>query len=273
LVAFAVLIAALIALASPTTSGAATSALPPPAPCSGCWSPKPTTDPWQWQLQGNLDLSVKAPVYDIDMDNPASDVAAIHAHSYYGGPDKAICYVDVGSWEPYRADADQFPKRVLGRHFQGFPDERWLDVRRLGVLEPIMAKRFDTCASKGFDAVEPDNEDGYQNRTGFPITAGQQLRYDTWVSNAVHERGMAVGLKNDLGQVHRMLPYVDFEINEQCFQYRECDRLKPFIAADKPVYGAEYKVSPSKFCAPSQALGFSTIRKRFSLNAWRRTCP
>src|SRR4051794_26735739 len=42
---------------------------------------------------------------------------------------QGICYVDVGSWEPYRSDDGKFPQRVLGRHFQGFPNERWLDIR------------------------------------------------------------------------------------------------------------------------------------------------
>ena len=181
----ATLLAALSAIASPPAPGhaAATPALPPPAPCTSCWRPSPTTAPWQWQLQGRIDLSIKAPVFDIDMDNPASVVDRIHAQGA-----RAVCYVDVGSWEPYRSDAGKFPKSVLGRHFRGFPNERWLDVRRLGVLKPIMAKRFDRCAAKGFDAVEPDNEDGYQNRTGFPITGRDQLRFDAWVSNAIRRR-------------------------------------------------------------------------------------
>ena len=161
---------------------------------------------------------------------------------------------------------------MLGRHFPGFPEERWLDVRRLRVLKPIMAKRFDRCAAKGFDAVEPDNEDGYQNSTGFPLKYEQQLAYDTWLSNAIRRRGMVAGLKNDLGQVRAMLPYVGFEVNEQCFEYSECGRLVPFINHGKPVFGAEYELPPSAFCAKSKRLGFSTIRKRYSLGAFRRAC-
>jgi endo-alpha-1,4-polygalactosaminidase (GH114 family) len=255
--------AALTALLAAATAAA----LPAPAPCHGCWDPKPTTKPWQWQLQGRIDLSIKAPVYDIDMDVNQGNVKRIHQHGA-----KAICYVDVGSWEPYRDDAGKFPKRILGRHFPGFPQERWLDVRALNVLKPIMRMRFQRCASKGFDAVEPDNEDGYQNKTGFDISAKDQLRYDTWVSNAIHKLGMAAGLKNDLGQVKAMLPYVDFEINEQCFQYNEWSKLESFITHGKPVYGAEYELPLSKFCAKSKQLGFSTIKKRYSLKAYRRTC-
>ncbi len=32
-----------------------------------------------------------------------------------------------------------------------------------------MAARVDTCKAKGFDAVKPDNVDGYTNSIGFPL--------------------------------------------------------------------------------------------------------
>jgi hypothetical protein len=162
---------------------------------------------------------------------------------------------------------------VLGRRLARFEDERWLDIRKQDVLRPIMEDRFDLCAEKGFDAVEPDVVDGYQNKTGFPLKPRDQLAYNAWVANAVHQRGMAVGLKNDLGQARRLVPYFDFAVSEQCFQYREFGVLDRFIAAGKPVFGAEYRVPLWRFCERSIAHGFSTIKKRFSLKALRRTCP
>jgi hypothetical protein len=267
----ALTLAGALAVAAATLAAShARAAVPDPVPCAGatCWDPEPTTEPWQWQLQGRIDLSVPAPVYDIDVDNPASVVEAIHAQG-----DRAICYFSVGSYEPFRDDADRFPRRVLGKRLARFDNERWLDIRKQRVLRPIMEARFDRCAEKGFDAVEPDLVDGYQNPTGLPLTRRDQLEYDTWIANAVHERGMAVGLKNNLGQAERLLPYFDFAVNEQCFQYHECGVLDPFIAAGKPVFGAEYRVPLSRFCERSIAHGFSTIRKRFSLRVFRRTCP
>jgi hypothetical protein len=247
-------------------------AIAPPAPCQpagaqGCWDPEPTIEPWQWQLQGKIDLSVPAPVYDIDIEQSADTVAAIHAQG-----DIAVCYVSVGTYEPFRSDAERFPRSVLGQRLDRFANERWLDIRRLNVLMPIMQQRFDECAAKGFDAVEPDNVDGYQNRSGFPLDGADQVRYNTWVANEVHARGMAVGLKNDLGQVRTLLPYFDFAVNEQCFQYNECSVLSRFIAAGKPVFGAEYEIPTSRFCKRSLALGFSTIAKHYSLNVFRQTC-
>jgi len=71
----------------------------------------------------------------------------------------------------------------------------------------------------------------------------------------------------------RLVLYFDFAVSEQCFQYRECGVLDRFIAAGKPVFGGEYRVPLSRFCERSIAHGFSTIKKRFSLKALRRTCP
>jgi len=45
----------------------------------GRWHPAPTTQPWQWQLQGKIDSGVDASVYDVDgFETPASVVRALH---------------------------------------------------------------------------------------------------------------------------------------------------------------------------------------------------
>ena len=79
--------------------------------------------------------------------------------------------------------------------------------------------------AKGFDAVEFDNVDGYANRTGFPLTGADQLRYNMLLANEAHRRGLGALLKNDLGQIRALLPYFDVALNEQCLQYDECGRL------------------------------------------------
>ena len=40
-----------------------------------------------------------------------------------------------------------------------FPDEKWLDLRRLDLVAPIMLERLDIMKAKGCDAVEWDNAD------------------------------------------------------------------------------------------------------------------
>jgi hypothetical protein len=233
------------------------------------WLPSPTTAPWQWQLQGRIDTSVDAAVYETDgFDTPAGVVEELHAQKR-----RVICYIDVGSWENFRPDRRSFPKSVLGKRYQGFPDERWLDIRRIGAIAAPLRKRFQMCKSKGFDAVEPDNVNGYTNDTGFPLTAHDQLRFNRWVARQVHVRGMAVALKNDPEQARRLVGSFDFAVVEQCFQYHECDRFLRFVNAGKAVFDAEYELAPARFCARAQALAISAIRKTYALTAFRRVCP
>jgi hypothetical protein len=61
-------------------------------------------------------------------------------------------------------------------------------------------------------------------------------------------------------------------INEECFIYHECWRLKPFIRSGKAVFHVEYAIPRREFCPRARALGFSSMRKHLSLRAWRRTC-
>jgi hypothetical protein len=183
-----------------------------------------------------------------------------------------ICYVDAGAWESFRPDAGRFPRFVLGKVNPEWPDQRWLDIRRLDVLAPIMRARLDMCRAKGFDGVELDEIDGWQQDTGFRLTAGDQLRYNRFLAREVRARGMAAGLKNDLDQVRALLPSFDFAVNEQCVQYAECGRLLPFIRARKPVFHVEYHVAATRFCPIANRLRFSSMRKRLQLDAWRRSC-
>jgi len=87
---------------------------------------------------------------------------------------------------------------------------------------------------EGFDAVDFDNVDGYTNDTGFPLTYADQLEFNAGLANAAHDHGLSVALKNGLDQIVDLLPYFDFEINEQCQQYQECDLLLPFVQAGRP---------------------------------------
>jgi hypothetical protein len=229
------------------------------------WAPAPTTEPWQYQLQGSVDAAVEASVFDIDgADNSARTVARIHDRDA-----RAVCYFSAGSYENWRADRTRFPDSVLGRPLAGWPGERWLDIRHREELLPVMRDRMRMCAEKGFDGVEPDNVDAYANRSGFPLIGRDQLRYNRALAREAHALGLAIGLKNDLGQVRELVGQYDFAVNEQCFEYRECTRLRPFIQAGKAVFNVEYD---RLRCDRSSDLRFSSIRKRLSLRSWRRAC-
>jgi hypothetical protein len=234
---------------------------------SGRWVPRRGT-PWQWQLSGKLNLTVNAPIYDIDgAGTTAAQVAALHRRGR-----RAICYVNVGAYENFRSDKNRFPAAVLGKPLEGWPGERWLDIRRIDLLGPIMSARFANCRSKGFDAVEPDNMDGYANNSGFRLTAANQLRYNRWIAGLAHSRGMSVALKNDLAQVRALEPSFDFAVNEQCVEFDECETLLPFIRAGKAVLHVEYGLTKAQFCAKTRVLGFSSMRKPLDLGPAREPC-
>ncbi len=230
---------------------------------AGWWTP-PQHLTWFWQLQGAVKNGKAVAAYDIDgFENEASEVAALHAQGKH-----VICYIDVGTAENFRPDYSSFPRSVLGRS-NGWPGEKWIDIRQLGVVEPIMTKRFEMCREKGFDAVEPDNIEAFSNKSGFAITGRQQLTYNEWVANEVHSLGMAVLQKNDGEQTTQLQSLFDGVLTEQCNQYRECADFKPYLDAGKPVLNAEYQLSKAKFCATDEALGIMGVRYALSLNGNR----
>jgi hypothetical protein len=237
-----------------------------PEPCPGCWHPALETS-WQWQLQWKVVTTYDVDMYDIDMfDNSKAFVDSLHADGR-----KVVCYISAGTWEDWRPDADEFPERVKGAK-NGWPGERWLDIRKIDALRPIIRARVRMCADKGFDGVEFDNVDAYSNRSGFPLTATDQLRYNTFLANLGHRHGLSTALKNDVEQARRLEPYFDFALNEQCFQYDECDTLLPFINHGKPVFNVEYKLETSEFCPQANAANFNSLKKKLSLGSWRIPC-
>jgi PKD repeat protein len=255
------------------------------------WPPTLNPDPevqppkWDWQLAVPIKLNPDPDImiYDIDMfeNENSGAVQMLHDKGY-----KVICYLDVGSWEDWRDDKDEFPQSILGATYDGFPDERWLDIRDVNPaksttgtkLASILSARFDRAMNMGCDAVEPDNMDVYDTTahesSGFPLTYEDQIYFNLWVAQEVHQRQMLVGLKNDINQARdpRIYNTFDFVVSEQCFQYNECDYFSEFLAANKPVFLAEYGRALTKFCPDAKAMRISAIKKRTSLNAVREDC-
>lgn len=238
--------------------------------------PGPGILPWQWQLAGSqLDLSIDGGTFDIDLfETDAEVVGALQARGR-----QVFCYLSAGSWEKWRPDADRFPAAILGKDYQGWPGEKWLDIRQIDVLGPIMEARLDQCQAKGFDGVEPDNLDGYANRTGFALTYQDQLAYNRWLAAQAHERGLSVGLKNDGDQAADLLDAFDWALVEDCFTEDWCGDFTVFVAAGKPVFAAEYtdRLTVEQFrvevCPRAAELSFNVILKNRELDAWREVCP
>jgi hypothetical protein len=246
---------------------------PPPPPTPTVWSPPPGTT-WQWQLTGSIDRSVDVDVYDVDLfDVPSSTLAALHADGR-----KVICYFSAGSREDWRPDAGRFPASALGEPLDGWPGERWLDVRDATVRD-VMSDRLDLALSKGCDAVEPDNVDAYANDDGFSFGRADQVDYLEFLSAEAHARGLSVGLKNATDLVPDLVDDFDWALNEECLAYAECATEQPFVRAGKAVFHVEYVDSRSQgparaatACSASSASGFSTLVKTWALDSWRISC-
>lgn len=210
-------------------------------------------------------------------------VDAIHARGK-----RAICYLSAGDVETFRPDYQAFVDFdaacghcLIGEPFSPrFPDEFWANLnndqgQRDFMLE-MVEQRVQLCRAAGFDGVELDVVDAYaqgSDVTGWEISAATQLDYNQRLANMVHSYGMTVALKNDLGQLAELLPYFDYAVNEQCFQYDECDNnpapgYAAWVAAGKAVFQVEYRRSPRKFCALANAAGFNSIRKSGSFRLY-----
>ena len=245
---------------------------PEPSPPSPPWIPTVQT-PWQYQLTDYpVDTSVRAEVYFVDLfEVSATTVAALQKAGHH-----VICYFSAGSWENWRPDADRFPPEIIGKPYSGWPGEKWLDIRRLDLLGPILEDRLDLCREKGFEGADPDNVDGYENDTGFPLTYQDQLAFNRWLAEQSRNRGLLVGLKNDLGQVPDLVDLFDWAVVEECFPNHECRGYRPFIRRGKPVFAVEYTdtgLTLQDFCPHETSFGFSAILKHRRLDAFLQACP
>jgi hypothetical protein len=233
------------------------------------WYQPSVTASWYWQLSGALDMNEKVDIYIVDLfDTNKSTVSALHAKGR-----KVIAYFSAGSYESWRPDALSFDVSLLGEKMNGW-DERWLDISHAS-LHPIMVARIALAKEKGFDGIEADNVDGYVNKTGFKLTAKDQLNYNKFLALEAHKKGLSIALKNDLDQIEALEPYFDFAINEQCHQFDECEMTLPFIRANKPVFNAEYDdTKEEEVCSNAKKLGLQTLFLPLELDgSFRKVCP
>ncbi len=239
------------------------------------YKPKIDTS-WQWQLQGEINTSYDVELYDIDLFSSNSSLIK----KLKDDGKKVICYFSAGSYEDWREDKNDFPITVLGKNMDRWIGEKWLDISNKA-LYPIMKARLDLAVQKGCDGVEPDNVAGYANDTGFDLSSSEQLVYNKFIANEAHKRGLSVGLKNDLEQIVELEPFFDFSLNEQCHVENECEKMQPFIDANKPVLNAEYAQiyvdnndsQRDSMCAESIDMKFRTLVLPVDLgNRFRYSC-
>jgi len=237
------------------------------------WAPRPG-DRLQIQYADYPpDMGVDAQIFALDLfETPQSSIDELHAVGK-----KVICYVSTGSWEEYRPDAGDFPADAIGKDYEGWPGEKWLDIRHYEKFADIMQARFDLAKSKGCDGIDADNMQNYQEEnTGFEFNAEDQLAYNIWLSGQAHQRGLSIGLKNDPEQAQELVSYFDWSLIEDCAVYDWCELLQPFTRAGKAVFQVEYSDefdSGALFCSAAGQNGYSAFLKNRELDGWVEYCP
>jgi hypothetical protein len=215
-------------------------------------TPIPPGTAWYWQLSGKvIDSHDAAKLYDIDLEE---DSVALNKRLHDAGH-TVICYFSAGSYEPWRSDASQFPRSVIGKKLSGWP-EYYVDIRDPTVRR-IMQARMDNAKRKGCEGFEPDVLDAFTNRSGFRITNQDEIDYILLLANEGHKRGLLVALKNDPTLVSDVVNLMDFAIVEECFEHHECSSYSPFVRQNKAVLAAEYSIFSASKCARAKQLRFS----------------
>jgi hypothetical protein len=228
--------------------------------------------PWDWQLTGPFDLT--RDVGAISLDPVDHDKAAIMALNERGV--KTICYTSIGTLEDWRDDVDSFPDFVVGGTYDEFSDDRFLDIRQIDVLIPIMAARFQACKDNGFVAIEADNQDIYQLNSGMQITTADTVAYLTALADIAHGMELQIGQKNVPDLTPDLVGTMDFVIAEGCYKYDWCDEILVYAQVGKPLYAAEILddgVDPPTACRYGAARGIQFIFKDSDLSAQLQYCP
>jgi hypothetical protein len=207
-------------------------------PAAACWYP-PHLDRtgrpmrWDWQIGRTAPLqrtgSNAVDIYDVDgFLTTRAEVTAIKtqwAASTLDHP-RAVCYLDL-AWEDYRPDSTPggaFPAAALGHIYFGFPEERWVDLRQLDALMPMLRERVAMCAGKGFDAVELDDIDSFDppSTTGFRLTPGDAQNFLAYAFNLIHQSGMTALWKNSPYLSWWGRQYADGAVVEECYVDQAC---------------------------------------------------
>lgn len=265
------------------------------------WRPPPGAS-WQWLPSEPVDVTPPVDVYDLPLaDTTPATITEIHAQGAH-----AVCRFPIGiisTRDPHRAGLDP---TLLGNPVVGHPDERYLDLRRLDLLRPLLAARVDDCWATGFDGVDATGLDTFftpgPDGVGFPVGLADQVAIAHLVADLAHARGLAVGLHvgataaasdafvSDVEQV------TDFAVVDRCVggvggRPPGCGPFASYPRHGKAVLHVEYledypgataataRTALDQFCPAVRPLGFSSILKNGNTNggsadpAWKADCP
>jgi hypothetical protein len=222
---------------------------------------------WQYQLTGDVDLEADVELLVIDLFAlDAARIAQLHQQNKV-----VVAYLSAGTFESFRADADEFPASAIGNTVIDYPDEAWLDIRHPEV-RALMAARLDVARDRGFDGLLPTNLSGYRIDTGFDLTAEDQRAYSEWLADETHARGLLIGMAGDFEQAPQLIDRFDWAVHYGCIARGDCDDLDLFAEHGKPVLDVETEGDPAEVCAAAEQLGLNVLIKRPHFDAYRVGC-
>ncbi|QNK63493.1 endo alpha-1,4 polygalactosaminidase [Pedobacter sp. PAMC26386] len=239
------------------------------------WKPKAGIS-FDWNLEvANQSDVYTTDVVDVDAFETTKEmVTALHAKGK-----KVIAYVSVGTLENTRTDGNLLPVEVIGNIYPEWPEEKWLDIHQLDKMKPWLINRFTMIQKKGFDAIEPDNIDGYSaTNTGFSISLDDTKKFCDYIITLSHQMGLGIGQKN-VGEL--AIDYsskFDWALTEDAFNQGWQDNMKPYIIQNKPVFAVEYtdqtdqQFFSSVICPKAKAMKYSAILKKRHIDKWVVFC-
>ncbi|MFD4572609.1 endo alpha-1,4 polygalactosaminidase [Streptomyces sp. NPDC058417] len=264
-----------IALAMVVAGAAASPLLLQSADAAASVTLPPTAAAWDYQIG--------APY------TPASDVKIV-SRDYTAQPAEGlynICYINAFQTQP--ADLADWPAELVLRDANGaivedpeWEDEYMLDIRtpakRTAILNKIKPW-IDQCASKGFDAVEPDNYDHY-TRSHDLINTDQSKEFMKLLVDYSHSKNLAIAQKNTLelaGDADAL--GIDFAVVEECgviwpgASKPECPEY--YAAFGSRIVNVEYTDAGMKRACDGFAGKFSIVQRDVKVTAGgtRKTCP
>lgn len=184
-----------------------------------------------------------------------------------------ICYVNgfqtqPGERESWPADLILMESDGSPVFDPGWPDEAVLDTSDSARRQDIAARlseSIDTCAQKGFDAIEFDNLDSY-TRSGGWLDIDDNAALAKLLTSYSHKLGLAVAQKNTAEHAARLRQDVgfDFAVVEECAAFDECGLYTDVYGA--AVIGIEYPNSLREpfetVCAHEDRPSSMTLRDR-----------
>ena len=231
------------------------------------WLP-PAHASFQLQLTGDLDTSVAADVYFLDLDYAQNDLSMLESAGAH-----VVCHFSAGSAENFRADIGDISDDALGNVLDDYPDERWLDVRD-GSVREVMRARLDRAAAEGCAGVLPTNLAGHLDDTGFDLEEADALDYAEWLAREAGTRGLSVALSTDemigsLGQSY------DMGLAFECLADDACERWSSMRDRGKTVMVVEVgdQDPADELCPTARAQGLVAIVKHRNYDAFRIACP